>query len=78
MYKCRICGKTDDSVELLVGGIVGYAHANCLRHVDRIVDVFLEFVVTTPNGAVYLAEEIIKAEKRVHDKTETTANKGDK
>ena len=71
MYKCRICGKTDDSVELLIGGIVGYAHSNCLKNVDRIVDVFLEFVVTTPNGTVYLAEEIIKAEKRVHENADS-------
>jgi len=74
MYKCRICGKTDENVELLIGGIVGYAHAKCLEHVDRIVDVFLEYVITAPNGTLYLAEELIKAYKRVHENTESISN----
>ena len=65
MYECKICGKKDKDVELLLGGIVGYAHKECVKHLDKIIDVFLEFVVTTQNGTVYLAEELIKAKKRV-------------
>jgi len=74
MYTCRICGKTDKDVQLLVGGVVGYAHEKCLEPVDRIIDVFLEYIVTTPNGTVYLAQELIKAQKRVYEESESPSN----
>ena len=75
-FTCRICEKADTDVELLLGGIVGYAHQECVKNLDKIIDVFLEFVVTTQNGTVYLAEELIKAQKRVYAKSEST-NKED-
>lgn len=74
MYTCRICGKTDKDVQLLMGGVVGYAHEKCLEPVDKIIDVFLEYIVTTPDGAIYLAEELIKAQKRVYEKSESMTN----
>ena len=70
MYECKICGKTDKTVELLLGGIVGYAHQECVKNLDKLIDIFLEFVVTTPDGAVYLAEELIKARDRVYQRSE--------
>ena len=74
MYTCRICGKTDKDVQLLVGGVVGYAHEKCLGPVDKIIDVFLEYIVTIPDGTVYLAEELIKAQKRVNEKAESISD----
>ena len=65
MYKCRICGKTDKKVEMLFGGIVGYAHQKCTINLDRIIEVYLEFIVTCDSGVVYLANELIEAQKRV-------------
>ena len=47
-----------------------------IKNLDKIIDVFLEYVVTTPDGVVYLAEELIKAEKRVNEKAESLSNTG--
>ena len=49
---------------------MGFAHEPCLKNVDRIIDVFLEYCVTVENGTIFLAEELIKAEKRVHERSE--------
>lgn len=70
-FTCRICGKSDKNVQLLCGGIVGYAHENCTKNLDRIIDVFLEYCVTADNGTVFLAEELIKAQKRVYERSES-------
>lgn len=77
MFTCRICGKTDKKVQLLVGGVVGFAHDPCLKNLDIIIDVFLEYCVTADNGTVFLAEELIKAQKRVYERAES-ATKEDK
>lgn len=65
MYECRICGKTDQKVQMMIGGVIGNSHEKCRKHFDKHIDVFLEFVVTSEMGAVYLSEEIIKARDRV-------------
>ena len=75
MFTCRICGKKDKEVQLLVGGIVGYAHEDCTKNLDRIIDIFLEFVVTTDDGVIFLSEELIKAHKRIHSSASTERDK---
>jgi hypothetical protein len=68
-YTCRICGKTDKNVQMLVGGVIGYSHEKCRKYFGKHVDIYLEYVVTSEMGAIYLAEELIKARDRVYDKT---------
>ena len=74
MFKCRICEKTDKDVKLWIGGVIGYAHEDCIKNLDKIIDVFLEYVVTTDGGTVYLAEELIKAQKRVYNRNKDDQN----
>lgn len=66
MHKCRICGKTDKKVEMLIGGMIGYSHEKCRKWFDRHIEIFLEFVVTLDSGAFYLGEELVKAHDRVY------------
>lgn len=69
MFKCRICKKQDKDVKLLIGGIVGYAHEDCMKNLDRIIDLLFEYAVTAENGVMFLAEEVIKAQKRVDQRS---------
>ena len=69
LFTCRICGKTDEDVEMFVGGIVGFAHGECINNLDKIIDIFTEYCVTAQSGIIFLAEELIKAEKRTHSST---------
>jgi len=65
-FTCRVCEKTDKDVEMFVGGIVGFAHRDCIKNLDKIVDMFVEYCVTATDGIIFLSEELIKAHSRIH------------
>lgn len=68
-FTCRVCEKTDEKVEMFVGGIVGFAHRDCIKNLDKIIDIFVEYCVTATDGIIFLSEELIKANKRIHTST---------
>ena len=37
-FTCQICGKTDDKVDMFIGGFLGYAHEGCAELAEKTID----------------------------------------
>jgi len=44
IFTCELCGKTDETVDLIVGGPFGSLCPLCLKMVDKIIPKYLRYL----------------------------------
>jgi len=74
-YTCELCGKTDNKVELFIGGPFLYLHQKCADIGDKAIKAHLKSLVSMEYGVVYLANELIEAEKELHSSNKLETEK---
>jgi len=70
-YTCELCGKTDKTVELFIGGPFTYLHQKCADIGDKAITAHMERLVCMNQGLYYLANEIIRAHDEIHSSKES-------
>ena len=69
-FTCELCGKTDDEVEIYLGGLFMYLHESCAELADKAIDRYLQSLVTRQWSLIQFAEEIMDVSKKVLKETE--------
>ena len=64
-HTCELCGETDKKVELFIGGPFRYLHQKCADIGDKAIKAHYRSLVTMQDGILYLANELIEAEKDI-------------
>ena len=67
--KCELCGKTDETVDVWVGGYLTFAHHKCAEIANLGVHAYLRMLLLSLNGMEILRQDLNRAEKEL-DKLE--------
>ena len=71
-FTCQLCGKTDKTVDMFIGGYLMYTHESCGEIAEKAVDLWLESLCTREYSMFLLADNLLKAHHRVHTSNRTT------
>jgi len=69
LRKCELCGKTDETVDVWVGGYLTFAHHKCAEIANLGVHAYLRMLLLSLNGMEILRQDLNRAEKEL-DKLE--------
>ena len=67
IWTCQICGKTDETVDVWVGGYINHAHHKCGEYAAKAVELYLLWLDSSFHGARSFADHLLRVLKK-HDR----------
>lgn len=64
IWTCDICGKTDEKVDLWVGGYLNHAHHECADYASKAIELYLLWIDSSFYGARNFADHLLKVLKK--------------
>jgi hypothetical protein len=67
LLTCQICGKTDENVDMWIGGYLNEAHHECADYAAKAIELYLLWLDSSFHGARNFADHLMKVLKK-HDR----------
>jgi len=65
LRKCELCGKTDETVDVWVGGYLTFAHHKCAEIANLGVHAYLRMLLLSLSGMEILRQDLNRAKKEL-------------